>query len=110
MGVAHGGRSGARVRARPIGRDLAAVFVVPRRGREGAAHLRGRRDGRARARNSPPPRANAAMGRGGVVVNIPPLCIIQARLDSTRLERKMLLTLNGETLIARAWRIACEAF
>ena len=38
------------------------------------------------------------------------LCIIQARLDSSRLPRKMLLPLNGETLIARAWRIACETF
>ena len=38
------------------------------------------------------------------------LCIIQARLDSTRLPRKMLLPLGGETLIARAWRIACETF
>lgn len=40
----------------------------------------------------------------------PPLCIIQARLDSTRLPRKMLLPLAGETLIARAWRIACQTF
>jgi spore coat polysaccharide biosynthesis protein SpsF (cytidylyltransferase family) len=43
-------------------------------------------------------------------VTIPPLCIIQARYHSTRLPGKMLLTLGGETLIARAWRIACEAF
>ncbi len=41
---------------------------------------------------------------------IGPLCIIQARLNSTRLPHKMLLTLGGETLIARAYRLACEAF
>ena len=38
------------------------------------------------------------------------LCIVQARLKSTRIENKMLLKLGGETLIARAWRVACEAF
>jgi spore coat polysaccharide biosynthesis protein SpsF (cytidylyltransferase family) len=43
-------------------------------------------------------------------VNIPPLCIIQARYNSSRLPAKMLLKLDGETLIARAWRVACEAF
>ena len=43
-------------------------------------------------------------------MNIAPLCIIQARLNSSRLKNKMLLTLGAETLIARAWRIACEAF
>jgi spore coat polysaccharide biosynthesis protein SpsF (cytidylyltransferase family) len=43
-------------------------------------------------------------------MNIPPLCIIQARLKSTRLEHKMLLKLNNETLIARAWRTASDAF
>jgi hypothetical protein len=32
------------------------------------------------------------------------------RLKSTRLPNKMLLTLGGETLAARAWRLACEAF
>lgn len=41
---------------------------------------------------------------------IPPLAIIQARLSSTRLPGKMLLTLNGETLIARAWRQASAVF
>lgn len=41
---------------------------------------------------------------------VAPLCIIQARYNSHRLPGKMLLTLGGETLIARAWRIACEAF
>lgn len=41
---------------------------------------------------------------------IPPLCIVQARLKSTRLENKMLLTLGPETLIARGHRLACEAF
>ena len=39
-------------------------------------------------------------------MNIAPLCIIQARLNSTRLPRKMLLELDGETLIARAVRLA----
>lgn len=43
-------------------------------------------------------------------MNIPPLCIIQARYGSTRLPGKMLLKIGGESLIARAWRIACEAF
>jgi spore coat polysaccharide biosynthesis protein SpsF (cytidylyltransferase family) len=47
-------------------------------------------------------------------MNVPPLCIIQARYNSTRLPGKMLLTLPGdggsETLVARAWRLACEAF
>ena len=41
---------------------------------------------------------------------ISPLAIIQARLNSTRLPRKMLLTLGGETLIERGHRIAVEAF
>lgn len=41
---------------------------------------------------------------------IPPICIIQARLKSTRLENKMLLKLGGETLIARAVRLARMAF
>lgn len=40
---------------------------------------------------------------------IPVLCIIPARLHSTRLPHKMLLTLGDETLIARAWRIANAA-
>lgn len=39
-----------------------------------------------------------------------PLCIIQARYHSTRLPGKMLLPLDGETIIARAWRLACEVF
>ena len=43
-------------------------------------------------------------------MNCQPLCIIQARLESTRLPRKMLLPLGGETIIARGWRLACEAF
>ena len=43
-------------------------------------------------------------------MRIPPLCIIQARLHSTRLPHKMLLKLGDETLIARAWRVAGEAF
>lgn len=46
---------------------------------------------------------------------IDPLCIIQARYHSTRLPGKMLFTLDDpvhgtETLIARGWRLACEAF
>jgi spore coat polysaccharide biosynthesis protein SpsF len=40
----------------------------------------------------------------------PPLCIIQARYHSTRLPGKMLLPLGGETLIARAVRMACAHF
>lgn len=43
-------------------------------------------------------------------MNPPVLCIIQARLRSSRLEHKMLLKIEGESLIARAWRVACEAF
>lgn len=41
---------------------------------------------------------------------IGPLCIIQARMNSTRLPGKMLRELGGETLIARAYRLACDAF
>lgn len=40
----------------------------------------------------------------------PPLAILQMRLTSTRLEHKMLQTLNGETLAARGWRLASKAF
>ena len=43
-------------------------------------------------------------------MNISPLCILQARLRSKRLPGKMLLPFGDETLIARGWRIACEAF
>lgn len=43
-------------------------------------------------------------------MNIPPLCIIQARYHSTRLPGKMLLTLGGETLIARACKRARFVF
>ncbi len=43
-------------------------------------------------------------------MNIPILCIIQARFHSHRLPGKMLLRLNDETLIARAVRLAGEAF
>lgn len=43
-------------------------------------------------------------------MNIPPLCIIQARMNSYRLPGKMLLPLNGETMIKRAWRIAATTF
>lgn len=48
-------------------------------------------------------------------MSAPVLCVIQARYHSTRLPGKMLLTLDDpvhgtETLIARAWRLACEAF
>ena len=43
-------------------------------------------------------------------MNIPPLCIIQARLNSARLRDKMLLDFGGETLIARAWRLVRRRF
>lgn len=43
-------------------------------------------------------------------MNIPPLCIIQARYHSSRLPGKMLREIGGETLIARAWRVASDAF
>lgn len=43
-------------------------------------------------------------------MNIPALCIIQARQNSHRLPNKMLLKLGDETLIARGVRIATEAF
>jgi spore coat polysaccharide biosynthesis protein SpsF (cytidylyltransferase family) len=39
-----------------------------------------------------------------------PLVILQARLASTRLANKMLCDLGGQTLIQRAWGIACAAF
>jgi spore coat polysaccharide biosynthesis protein SpsF (cytidylyltransferase family) len=41
---------------------------------------------------------------------IPPLCIIQCRLNSTRLPQKMLAELGDETLIARAYRMAVAHF
>jgi len=44
------------------------------------------------------------------MMRAPPLCIIQARLASTRLPNKMLLRLGDESIIARAHRLACEAF
>jgi spore coat polysaccharide biosynthesis protein SpsF (cytidylyltransferase family) len=40
----------------------------------------------------------------------PPLCIIQARLHSSRMEQKMLRTLGGYSLIERAWRDAWHIF
>ena len=43
-------------------------------------------------------------------MNIRPLCIIQARYNSTRLPGKMLIELGGETLIAIAWRAAYQIF
>lgn len=43
-------------------------------------------------------------------MGLSPLCIIQARYGSTRLPGKMLCDLGGETLIARGYRLACEAF
>ncbi len=43
-------------------------------------------------------------------MNIPPLCILQMRHGSTRLPGKMLLPIAGETLAARGWRVASEAF
>lgn len=38
---------------------------------------------------------------------VPPFCVIQARYHSTRIPGKMLLATRGETLIARAYRMAC---
>lgn len=38
------------------------------------------------------------------------MCIIAARSQSTRLERKMLRLIGGETLLERGHRLACEAF
>lgn len=38
------------------------------------------------------------------------LCIIQARYGSKRLPGKMLMKVGGETLISRAYRLACESF
>jgi len=43
-------------------------------------------------------------------VNTPPLCIIQARLGSSRLPRKMTLTLAGHALLSRAWKQASHIF
>lgn len=50
------------------------------------------------------------MGGSAVGLTVGPLCIIQARYNSTRLPGKMLLPLAGETLIERAWNIAAAAF
>ena len=44
------------------------------------------------------------------MVNVPPLCIIQQRLNSTRLPGKALMMLGHETLNARAWRMASTTF
>ncbi len=43
-------------------------------------------------------------------MNVAPLSIIQARLGSTRLEKKMLLEVGGRSLIRRAWDVSVEAF
>ena len=39
-----------------------------------------------------------------------PLCVIQARLNSTRVPRKMLLTLGGVTLLESAWVQAARIY
>ena len=41
---------------------------------------------------------------------IRPFCIIQARMHSTRLPKKMLLTLQGRTLLLRAYKQAVQIF
>lgn len=43
-------------------------------------------------------------------MNVSPLCIIQARMGSTRLKNKMLLEVGGRSLIRRAWDASVEAF
>ena len=45
-----------------------------------------------------------------MVMDVPPLCIIQARIGSTRLPNKMFMALNGKPLIWYAWRRSIEAF
>lgn len=38
------------------------------------------------------------------------ICIIQARLHSTRLPNKMLLAIQGKPILQHAWEMACEVF
>ena len=39
-----------------------------------------------------------------------PLAILQCRMNSTRLQGKVLLPLGGESIVARIWRTSCSAF
>ncbi len=43
-------------------------------------------------------------------MTIAPLCVVQARMGSARLEGKMMLPFNGHPLIYHAWRRSIEAF
>lgn len=40
----------------------------------------------------------------------PPLCIVQARLESTRIPRKMLQDVHGKPLLWYGWRASCDLF
>lgn len=40
----------------------------------------------------------------------PPLCIVQARLHSTRIPNKMLALVHGKPLLWYGWRAACDVF
>jgi spore coat polysaccharide biosynthesis protein SpsF (cytidylyltransferase family) len=83
------------------------IAPTPKGGHDGEAHKEGRQGRHEEGLLS---RAPGSQGPG-----LPVLCIIQARYHSTRMPAKMLCTLDDpvhgtETLIARAWRLAGEAF